>query len=599
MMAFDPTRAFVWFEDSRGPTLAGPSWLFQNPKAVETAPDGNIHAAFDRLRAASSEHLWLAGWLAYEAGYRLEPKLKPCHRPADSLMWMGQFQDRVQFDPGEVEALWRSPVPTPVQYDEICVQTRDITKAQYGAAIDRILYYILAGDVYQINFTFPLDVSTQLSPLQLFRQVRESQRVAFAAIIHDGLGNWILSFSPELFFRIDDGIITAKPMKGTAPRHNNVEVDKMTAETLQQDSKNRAENLMIVDLLRNDISRVARPGTVTVTDLFSIETYATVHQMTSTVSAELLPGVGPVDALAALFPCGSVTGAPKIRAMEIIREIESQPRGVYCGAIGWIAPDGDACFNVPIRTLQVNALNAATMGIGSGIVADSDAATEWQECIDKSAFLSIATPQFDLFETMRWSPDVGYTYLEEHFQRLALSAANWGFPADPDNWRHEAFGFAENLSASARVRFMLSRSGATSWQASPLTAMPDLPVILAISPSIMHRSNSFLYHKTSNRAFYDDERQRLSSETGCYECLFQNELGEITEGSFTTLFIKKRGKLFTPELACGVLPGILRQSFIANDEAEEAVLTLSDLQSADALYIGNSVRGLMRAELRI
>jgi para-aminobenzoate synthetase/4-amino-4-deoxychorismate lyase len=594
MLPFDTRGAFVWLEDSRGPALAGPSWLFTGLVEDETAADGDIRAALARLKAWPD---WTAGWLAYEAGYALEAKLQDAGTESGNpLMWFGRFQSRQMFDPHSVEAVWRYPLTTALAVTTPMLTPNATDDLHYKKAVARILDYIAAGDVYQINFTYPLIGETALDPVRLYRHLRESQRVPYGALIHDGKGNWILSFSPELFFRIDENIITAKPMKGTARRLPLLADDRQAAAELQADTKNRAENLMIVDLLRNDISKIAKLGSVAVPSLYDIETYTTVHQLTSTVTAQLTKNTHATDVLAALFPCGSVTGAPKIRAMEIIRALEPGPRGVYCGALGWIGPEGDAMFNVPIRTLALSE-NKTIFGLGSGIVADSNPADEWQECQLKGQFIRRAMPPFDLFETLLWQPAYGWWELDAHLDRLSDSADYWGFPVNRQKWQEDLSQVAASFKMPMRVRLLLGRSGAISIQSALLIASPDQPVKLAISPSRMRSDNPFLYHKTTHRAFYDDERQRLARETGCLECLFLNERDEVTEGSFTTLFIRKNGKLLTPTQSCGLLPGILRQKLIDEEGCTETILTLDDIKSADTLLIGNSVRGLLGANL--
>ncbi len=594
MLPFDPQQPFVWLEDSLGPGRGGPSWLFTGLVSAEQAGDGDLHAALARLAQPTGD--WLAGWMAYEAGYALEPRLARLGSPGAPLMWFGRFRARQRFDPAEVEALWRYPVASAGSAETL--ETRDdvVSDASYANAIEQILDYIRAGDVYQVNFTLKTRGQTRLHPLMLYRHLRESQRVPYGALIHDGHENWTLSFSPELFFRIESDVITARPMKGTARRHPVYENDLAAAVALQNDEKNRAENLMIVDLLRNDISRVAETGTVQVPALYEIETYATLHQMTSTVQATRRADKSAIDVLAALFPCGSVTGAPKIRAMEIIHELETQPRGIYCGAIGWIGPDGDAAFNVPIRTIAV-CEREISFGVGSGIVADSIAADEWAECQLKGQFLYRKIPPFDLFETLLWRPEYGYWELAAHLARLQHSAAYWGFQSDIDGWRLALDDFAGRFKTAMRVRFLLSRSGAVSLQAVALPVPQNQTLKLSVSPNRMHSSNPFLFHKTTNRAFYDDERMRLMSLTGCDEVLFLNERGEVTEGSFTTLFIRKNGKLLTPSLSCGLLPGVLRQNMISHQGCEERILTLDDVRSAEAILVGNSVRGLQGAQV--
>ncbi len=594
MLPFDPRQPFVWLEDSRGPGRGGPSWLFTGLVAAEQAADGDVRAALARLGEPTAD--WLAGWMAYEAGYALEPRLARCATPGAPLMWFGRFRARQRFAPDAVEALWRSPVGTAVGSETLETRHDLVSDAAYAQAISQILDYIRAGDVYQVNFTLKTSGQTALHPLMLYRRLRESQRVPFGALIHDGQDNWTLSFSPELFFRIDNDVITARPMKGTARRHPVHETDLAAAEALQADAKNRAENLMIVDLLRNDISRVAVTGTVQVPALYEIETYATLHQMTSTVQATRRADKSAIDVLVALFPCGSVTGAPKIRAMEIIHALEAQPRGIYCGAIGWIGPQGDAAFNVPIRTITVGS-GDISFGVGSGIVADSVAADEWAECQLKAQFLNQNIPPFDLFETMLWRPEYGYWELAAHLARLHNSATHWGFQSDIAGWRAALEAFADGFKTAMRVRCLLSRSGAVVLQAAELPVPQRQPLKLCVSPNRMNSGNPFLFHKTTNRAFYDDERVRLMQQTGCDEVLFLNERGEVTEGSFTTLFVRQNGKLLTPALCCGLLPGILRQNMIAHEGCAEAILTLADLQSADAILVGNSVRGLQGANL--
>jgi para-aminobenzoate synthetase / 4-amino-4-deoxychorismate lyase len=594
MLPFDPRKAFVWLEDSRGSALAGASWLFTGLVGTETADDGDVREALGRLKGSPD---WVAGWMSYEAGYALEAKLQAMEQKSGSpLMWFGRFQSRQLIEAESVESLWRYPLTTALPVTAPTLTPDATNELHYKKAVTHILDYIAAGDVYQINFTYPLTGETTLDPVRLYRQLRESQRVPYGALIHDGEGNWVLSFSPELFFRIDKNIITAKPMKGTARRMPLLADDKHAAAELQADTKNRAENLMIVDLLRNDISKIARLGSVAVPSLYDIETYTTVHQLTSTVTAQLNDSSHATDVLAALFPCGSVTGAPKIRAMEIIRELEPGPRGVYCGALGWIGPDGDAVFNVPIRTLAL-AENKITFGLGSGIVADSNPADEWQECQLKGQFISRAIPPFDLFETLLWRPEYGWWEMDAHLNRLSDSAVYWGFPVDRQKWQEDLSQVAASFKAAMRVRFLLGRAGATSIQSAFLPPSPDQSVKLTLSPNRMRSDNPFLYHKTTHRAFYDDERQRLVRETGCLECLFLNERNEITEGSFTTLFIRKNGNLLTPAQQCGLLPGILRKKLIAEEGCTEAILTLEDIKSADTILIGNSVRGLIGAVL--
>lgn len=590
---------FIWLEDSRDHNEGGNSRLYVAPYRIITAHSlKEVEPALEELRAATASGLHAAGWIAYEAGHAWEPRLAAIARPVDGpLLWFGLF-DRVQlFDPVQSEAFWRQGRATPFLPAELAV-TPEITQADYGASVEAVIAAITAGDVYQVNLTFGATGSLAGDPLALYAAVRQAQRVPFAAYIDTGDAQ-ILSFSPELFFSLTDGVMTARPMKGTARRQPTAGADRAAAAQLAADPKNRAENLMIVDLMRNDLSKVSTPGSVTVSAPFHIEALATVHQMTTTIHARLKPGLGAVDALRALFPCGSVTGAPKIRAMEIIRALEPAPRGIYCGSIGWIAPwaGGDACFNVAIRTLAISADKTARLGLGAGIVADSDPADEWEECQLKGAFLAARMPPFDLIETLLWRPETGYWLLDEHLLRLGASARYWGFVLDGDAIRAEALAFCADWNTPMRIRLALARSGATCWQASPLGDPPHEPVPVVLAPLPVSCDSPFLAHKTSNRAFYDDARKHLAAQTGCYEVLFVNECGELAEGSFTTVFVDIGGQLLTPPLASGALSGILRRHLITAGRVREAVLTPADLDRATTVYIGNSVRGLLRCRL--
>jgi para-aminobenzoate synthetase/4-amino-4-deoxychorismate lyase len=555
---------------------SGRSLLFRSPgDIVETRDPGEVRASMRRLEGRHA-----AGFIAYEAGHALEPKLAPlCRAPASDeppLLWFGLFGAPEQVDPAaflpDPAGAWAAP-PRPL-----------IERAAHCGGVERILRHIEAGDVYQVNFTFPAEIRFAGHPLALYAALRARAGAAHGAIVFTG-AHWILSFSPELFFAMKSGRILARPMKGTAPRSDD-------PETLRADPKQRAENLMIVDLLRNDLSRVSRPGSVEVPQLFAVETYPTLHQMTSTVTASLAAGIGPARVLETIFPCGSVTGAPKIRAMELIAGIEPARRGVYTGSIGRVAPDGEAEFNVAIRTLTVPAGgDVAAIGLGSGIVADSRAGEEWRECLAKGAFVHDPEHSFDLIETMRFDPQEGMPDLERHLSRLRRSAEALGFAFDRHDARNELQAATFRLPEPAKVRLMLSPSGATAIEIRPLAALPAQPVEVALARRTVAADDFRLAHKTSDRAFYDAPRRAA----GAFEILFEDEAGFLTEGSWTSLFIERGGRLLTPPLARGLLPGILRERLIEERRAEEADLVAADLVSG--FLIGNAVRGLIRARL--
>ncbi|MGH6793431.1 MAG: chorismate-binding protein, partial [Methyloceanibacter sp.] len=408
-----------------------------------------------------------------------------------------------------------------------------------------------------------------------------------------------LSLSPELFFRREGQHISARPMKGTAPRGRTPREDARLKTWLAMDEKQRAENLMIVDLLRNDLGRVARIGSVEVTDLFTVETYRSVHQMTSGIRAELRSDMGLKDMLRSLFPCGSVTGAPKVRAMEIIRALEGSPRGVYTGAIGHIAPSGDAQFNVAIRTVVLDG-QQGEMGIGGGIVADSKEESEYEECLLKAHFLTKVDAPFELIETLRYEKGTGFHLLERHLARLQSSAHHFGYPFSRGAVIAALEAEAARIAAQvALVRLLLGEDGTITVTSTEIT-LPTKDTVwrFVISDQRVDEKNPLFYHKTTRRQFYDREMERQKELTGCDEVVFLNSRGELTEGTRTTLFVEQDGRLFTPALACGLLPGTLREELLdlPRAAASETVLTPSDLLAADRIYLGNSVRGLVRAE---
>ena len=388
-----PTECFALFDDARAPRGA-PARLYRDPVATIVAhrPD-EVQPALDRLAEAGESGLHAAGFLSYEAGLCLEDRLAPVAartrgQPGgmgEPLLWFGLFEGCRLIPAGEVETLLPDPAGASVS-----ALRPLIDEAAYRVAFEQVQELIRAGDIYQVNLTFPCDVQFTDDPMALYAALRPRARAGYGGVIRTG-DHAILSFSPELFFSQVRGQLTARPMKGTAPRDPDPARDALLARDLVADDKQRAENLMIVDLLRNDLSRVARAGSVTVPELFKVETYPTVHQMVSTVRGRILPGLSPVDVLRILFPCGSITGAPKVRAMEIIDLVEPWPRGVYTGTIGWIDPEGDAAFNVAIRTISVKeGAGMGRLGLGSGIVADSDCASEWAECLAKGRFLAPA-----------------------------------------------------------------------------------------------------------------------------------------------------------------------------------------------------------------
>ena len=546
------------------------------------------------IKAARADGLHAAGYLAYEAGLALEPKLaarlsgKVMPAP---LAWFGLFDGYRQLDAKTVPQLL--PDPAGAFCGPLEPQT---SRSAYASLYDRVQTYIRDGDIYQANLTFRAAARYAGHPLALYAAVRPRAAAGYGGVIWTG-EHWFLSFSPELFFALHDGKITTKPMKGTAARQANPAEDANAALQLRGDPKQRAENLMIVDLLRNDLSRVANPGSVAVPELFTVESYPTVHTMTSTVSAQLQEGQDAIDLIRAIFPCGSITGAPKIRAMEIIDYIEEQPRGIYCGSIGRIDSDGNAAFNVAIRTFHLNeTAKTLLIGLGSGVVADSDVGSEWAECLAKGEFARVAktdldAPDFDLIETMRFDPASGIARLELHLDRMKESARTLGFGFDRHEARNRLHSATFYLHHAAKVRLLAARSGALAIEIRPLPAEPAEPWRVKITALPVDTHDFRLSHKTSDRAFYDNARHA----SGVDEVLFADADGFLTEGSITALFVERDGKLLTPPLARGLLPSVLRRELIESGRATEADLRPDDL--GGSFWLGNSLRGLVPAIL--
>ncbi|MBA3895706.1 MAG: aminodeoxychorismate synthase component I [Sphingomonadaceae bacterium] len=572
---------FVLFDDARA---GGTARLYAGPvEIVATRRSGEVTAALDALRTATRGGLHAAGFLSYDAGHALEPRLPAREGDGLPLLWFGLFRDFAEVDAGAL-------LPDPAG-GWLGALVPAIDRTAYDARLAEVQALIAAGDIYQANLTFQASVAIAGDPFALYAGLRVRAKAGCGAIVWTGRDR-LLSLSPELFFEFDEGRITTRPMKGTALRDPDAQTDAAAAKRLAEDEKQRAENLMIVDLLRNDLSKVATPGSVETPELFAVESYPTVHQMTSTVTATLADGKDALDVLAALFPCGSITGAPKLRAMEVIDAVESAPRGAYTGAIGRIdAGAAGAAFNVAIRTLHLAANGAhATMGLGSGIVADSKGDDEWVECLGKGDF--VASPaRFDLIETMAFDPHAGVARLEAHLARMKASAEALGFAFDRHAARNELQAATFRLREPAKVRLLLSCKGAMAIETRALPPQPADAVLVALAPLPVSPPDFRLRHKTSDRAFYDDARHAGHA----FEVIFEDASGRVTEGSFTHVFIERDGTLLTPPLSLGLLPGILRAELIAEGCASEADLTVADL--AHGFLIGNAVRGLLPARL--
>ncbi|WP_306141316.1 aminodeoxychorismate synthase component I [Roseibium sp. MMSF_3412] len=571
--------------------------LFVDPAEIVTCTAlEDVPACLARLETAQDEGRFAAGFLAYELGYAFEDKLKCRFEPSgEPLLWFGIYDSVLEIP---IDAARKLLSRSAAREDAaIGVPAFDMDRDAYSKAFERVRNHLAKGDIYQVNLTMRAQMSHAGAPEALFLDLMQRQPVEFAAFVKM-TDRSVLSLSPELFLERQGKTLWTRPMKGTAPRGRFASEDARIARDLAGDPKQRSENTMIVDLMRNDLSRIAETGSVRVTKLCEVERYKSLHQMTSTIEATLREEVGFAGIIRNLFPCGSITGAPKLSAMQIAHDLESGPRGVYTGSIGYLAPGGDFRLNVAIRTLVLRGDGTGQAGTGSGVVFDSGAAPEYDECVLKLKFMTEDIPDFDLIETMAYDPSEGFLLFERHLQRLQKSADYLGFRFDPDAVRSELLQTAAGFTGPRRVRLLMNADGEASITSTDLTPVDENTVFnLVVATERTRATDRFLYHKTTNRAFYDETRARYQASTGCQEVLFLNEDGFLTEGSYMTLFLKKNGVLLTPALRHGLLPGTFRAGLLERGLAREADLTEEDLATADKVFVGNSVRGLVRGRL--
>ncbi len=574
---------WILFDDARPD--GAPLRLYADPRETIVARSiEEVVPALERIRAGISAGAHAAGYLAFEASYALDPRLIASARTSDGpLLAFGLYDG---FEVPDIGAL------LPEADGAMVGKPRPrIERAAYEQAAGDVREHLFAGDYYQANLTFGCDVAVAGDPLAIYARLRRSSAAGWGGVIrHDD--TVLLSLSPEQFFTIGDGVIEAKPMKGTAPRLSDPVADHVEAAALASDDKQRAENLMIVDLMRNDLARVSETGSVQVPELFAVESFPTLHQMVSRITARVRHGIDAIDVLQTIFPCGSVTGAPKLAAIEALRSLEPEPRGAYTGSMGWIEPGGDAAFNVLIRTLEWRGgTTHARLGLGSGLVVDSIARDEWAECLLKGEFVRTQSQNFDLIETMRFDPEEGLRELDRHLDRLRASSDALDFRFDRHAARNELQAATFGRKGRAMVRLLLSRTGAMAIELKRFDEPAATPVTVALAPLPVAPSDFRLRHKTTDRRFYDHARHKNEA----FETIFVDPDGRLTEGSRTTIFVERDGKLLTPSLDRGLIPGILRGKLIDEGRAEEADLTPGDL--TEGFIIGNIVRGLIPAKL--
>jgi para-aminobenzoate synthetase / 4-amino-4-deoxychorismate lyase len=569
---------------------------------LSAADAGGVADVLRRAEAEAASGRWVAGFVAYEAAPGLDGALTV--RPADPssalaglpLAWFGVFEARQLVpppDPGSAE-------PGADRGDGEATWSASADRARYGRAVERIRELIASGQTYQVNHT--LRMRTRLDVDDLDRRYADlilAQRGGFGADLDTGRYR-VLSASPELFFAWEGDRLSTRPMKGTARRGRWAGEDAAAANALRSSAKDRAENAMIVDLLRNDLGRVAVPGSVTAHPLFEVERYETVWQMTSTVSARVAEPTTLVDVFRALFPSGSVTGAPKVASMRAIAELEDSPRGVYTGAVGVLAPPGAgeprAVFSVAIRTIVVDERTGeAEYGVGAGITFGSSADAEYDEVEAKSRVLVERRPPFALFETLAWDPDTGYRHLDEHLGRLGGSAAYFGFRLDPDRARTDLEKAAADAPGPIRVRLSLARSGAVAIETSPPPEGPEGPAHVAIveDPPV-DPADVWLFHKTTLREPYD---RRRGLRPDADDVLLVNRLGRVTESTVANVAVRLDGRWWTPPLRDGVLAGTYRAVLLRDGALAERSVSIEEVRGAEGVALVSSVRGWRPAVL--
>ncbi len=562
--------------------IAPGTLAFAAPRAVVEAREPEaVRRALAEVEAAALGGRWAAGFVAYEAGPALDPAIASKEPGAGPLVWFGIYDQ-----PG-------APLPAAGEA-RLGPLEPDTTPDEHAASVGRIREAIARGDAYQVNHTFRLRGPFAGDPLGLYRRLRAAQGGGLGAVVHLGK-RAVVSASPELFLERRGDLARARPMKGTARRGRFAEEDEAAAAALAASPKERAENVMIADLLRNDLGRVATAGSVRVPRLFEVERYRTVLQLTSTVEARLRRGVGLVDLLAATFPCGSVTGAPKCMATRIIAREESSPRGAYCGAMGFVAPGGDAAFNVAIRTAELDLERGeAVVGVGGGVTWGSTAAGEYDEALAKAAFLGEADTAFDLVETLRLEGG-RYPLLARHMARLAASARYFGRRLDGAQVEASLARVAAAWPAGQRrVRMWIAPGGGVHAESAPLPARQDRPAAVALARARVSRRDPFLFHKTSLRGLYDKAR---AERPDAFDVLLVNEEGEVTEFTIGNVVVEMGGERVTPPREAGLLAGVFRAELLARGEVRERPVRVTDLERSSRIWLVNAVRGWVPVRL--
>ena len=569
------------------------AWLFEQPiDFVRCDQNGNVEQAFEKLRFARQQGFYAVGMMAYELGSRIEPAFASHIEGLEGdLLSFGIFRERKLLQGGEVDAFLMAKCEAHAPFvtkPQIGIEERD-----YYKAIAKIRAYLEAGDNYQVNYTFPTYFSVGGCLTRLYCALREAQKVKYGAYLNFPNGT-ILSRSPELFFKKTGDRLETHPMKGTEARDTQDALnDAKRKQRLLDDPKQRAENLMITDLLRNDLSRIAQKGSVKVEELFAIESYQTVHQMLSKISCKTDISIDIGEILKALYPCGSITGAPKIRTSEIIKELEAKPRGIYTGAIGYIAPSNDMSFSVPIRTLIVDEKRNGVMNIGSGIVYDSIEKAEFEECLLKGRFLFDLKNDTKIIESF-YADETGFRNRDEHLDRMESTAKKLGFTFDRESCLQSLAKL--HVKSAKKIRIELDKEGGIFCEAVDLGAKMegDPKVVISAHKTCPH---DLVYRfKTSNRGLYNREFAKAKA-MGAVDVIFFNHDGWLTEGAIHNVFLRRGDEWLTPSIDCGLLAGIGRAKFIAKHSALERKLSAEDVFSADEIWLVSSTRGAQKVTI--
>lgn len=575
----DRSRSAVLYDAQSGDWI-----LCDRPTHVCATRDARgVVDVLRQVEAGVAEGMHAAGFLAYEAAPAFDSAFA-VREPQGGLplAWFGLYRD--------VERM--AVVPQPMCEAYGLEWQPSVSEPEYGRAFQCIKNHIAAGDTYQVNYSFRLNAPFRGDAWDLFLRMVRGQGNGFSAFV--GTDDWaVCSASPELFFTIENGVLVSRPMKGTAARGPTLESDAEQARWLRRSEKNRAENVMIVDMVRNDMGRIAETGTVETTRLFDIEKYPTLWQMTSTVRCRTAARL--TDVFQALFPAASITGAPKVRTMLIVSELETTPRGVYTGAVGFVTPQGRAQFNVAIRTVAVDrAAQRAEYGVGGGIVWDSERGSEMEECRTKTRILFKSTARFSLLETILWTPPSGYALLDEHLGRLENSSAYFSRPIDIAVVRERLDALARRLEPREhRVRLLVSPEGRLDVEAHALTPLPN-PYRVRLASHPIDASETFLYHKTTRRRVYDEAKRETPD---CDDVLLWNEKGDVTESSIANVVVSLDGRLMTPPVASGLLAGTYRSRLIAEGRVVEERVAANDLARCSGVWLMNSVRGMWKVDL--